>query len=173
MSANDQEILRARAKKLARRKTGEGAARESIDVVEFMLASEIYAVESTFVREVYSLRELTPLPGAPPFLLGMTNVRGQIVSVVDLKIFFDLPSKNGLSDLNKLVLLRQGEMEMGILADVVLGARSIAVDGLQPSLATLTGARAEYLRGITKGRVIVLDAFKIMNDKRIVVEDRE
>ena len=43
-----------------------------------------------FVREVYPLKDYTPLPCTPPFVLGLVNVRGQIISVIDIKKFFDI-----------------------------------------------------------------------------------
>lgn len=48
---------------------------------------------SEYVREIYPLKEFTPIPCTPPFVLGIINVRGQILSVIDIKKFFDLPEK--------------------------------------------------------------------------------
>ena len=93
-------ILKARAKALAREQEPDQCEQDRLEVIEFVLADEKYAVESSFVREVYPFREFTPIPGAPPFVLGIINVRGHIVSVVDLKKFFGLPEK-GLTDLSK------------------------------------------------------------------------
>jgi purine-binding chemotaxis protein CheW len=61
-------------------------------------------------------------------------------------------------------------MELGILADaVVAGLRRIHMQDLQPSLPTLTEIRAEYLRGVTGDRLVVLDAEKILRDPKLVV----
>jgi purine-binding chemotaxis protein CheW len=116
------------------------------------------------------LKELVPLPGTPPFVLGVTSVRGQILSVIDLKKFFELPDK-GLTDLNKVIVVRADVMEFGILADAILGTRSIPLAEIQPSLATLTGIRSDYLRGVTKDRLVVLDAARIVSDQRIIVRE--
>jgi purine-binding chemotaxis protein CheW len=62
-------------------------------------------------------------------------------------------------------------MELGILADAVLGVRTIARNEFQPSLPTLTGIRSEYLKGITKDPLVVLDVEKILSDEKIVVND--
>lgn len=165
-----KEILHARAQALAREPKKKEEIEESIQVVEFLLAYERYGVESDFVREIYPLRELTPLPCTPPFVLGIVNVRGQILSVIDIKKFFDLPEK-GLTDLNKVIIVQAGGIELGILADVILGIRSVPLRDLQPSLPTLTGIRAEYLAGVTKDRLVVLSVEKILSDKNIVVEE--
>ena len=164
-----KRILKIRAKALAR-EPKEETDQEYVEVIEFLLAHERYGVESTYVREVYPLKELTPVPCTPPFVLGIMNVRGHIISVIDIKKFFDLPEK-GLTDLNKVIVLQSGGMAFGILADAVLGVRNIPASALQPALATLTGIREEYLRGIADEQVVVLDAKKLISDKKIIVHE--
>jgi purine-binding chemotaxis protein CheW len=162
-----RSILRKRAQTLAQ-EAEQVAAGESLEIIEFRLASETYGLESRFIREVYPLRDVTPLPGMPPFVLGIVNVRGQILSVVDLKEFFNLPDK-GLGQLNKLIILHDEQMEFGILADAILDVRSIALDTLQTAPATVSGIGEEYLRGVTGERMILLDAEEILRDENIVV----
>jgi purine-binding chemotaxis protein CheW len=165
-----RKILRERAKLLGREFEDRGPAADSLEVVEFVLASERYGVESAFVREIYPLKDYTPLPCTPPFVLGVINVRGQILSVIDIKRFFDLPDK-GLTDLNKVVILETRRMELGVLADAVLGVRSVTLGDLQPSLPTLTGIRVQYLRGVTSDSMVVLDAEALLSDSSIIVDE--
>jgi purine-binding chemotaxis protein CheW len=164
-------ILKARAKALAREQEPDQCEQDRLEVIEFVLANEKYAVESSFVREVYPIRELTPIPGAPPFVLGVTNVRGQIVSVVDLKKFFGLPEK-GLTDLSKTILISDGEMEFGLLADTVVGLRHILLRDLQATLPTLTDVQTELLKGVTPARVAVLDSGRLLSDQRMLVDEK-
>ena len=165
-----KKIMQARAKKLAREPQQKTAAEETLEVVEFVLAYETYAVESSYVREVYPMREFTPLPGTPPFVLGIVNVRGQILSVIDIKKFFDLPEK-GLTDLNKVIILKRDGMEFGILADVILGVFRIPNQTIKTSLPTLTGIRADYLLGVTHDRMVILDAEKLLTDRNMLIHD--
>jgi purine-binding chemotaxis protein CheW len=139
--------------------------------VEFMLAHERYGVETSFVREVHPLTNLTPLPCTPAFVLGVVNLRGEIVSVIDIKRFFDLPEK-GLTDLNKIIVLQSDTMRFGILADLVLGVRRVPGAEVQPSLPTLTGIREQYLEGVTSDRTIVVDAAGLLASERIVVQEQ-
>jgi purine-binding chemotaxis protein CheW len=141
-----------------------------IEVVEFLLSGERYAVESIRVREVYPLKDLTPLPCTPAFILGIINLRGQILAVMDIRRFFDLPIK-GITDLNKVIVLQAGDVQVGVLADVVVGVRSIPSGDLQPPLPTMTGVRAEYLQGVTSDRMAVLDAAKILGNEKILVHE--
>jgi purine-binding chemotaxis protein CheW len=165
-----KKILKERAKALAREPEAEEAAPGDLEVVEFLLAYERYGLESPSVREVYPLKDFTPLPCTPPFVLGIINVRGRALSVIDIKKFFDLPEK-GLTDLNKVIVLHDDKMELGVLADVILGVRSIPLKDIQPSLPTLTGIREEYLKGVTRDRMVILDGRKLLSDKTIIVHE--
>lgn len=165
-AGESKRILNERAKLFAQEPKDE-TNKNFIETVEFLLAYETYGIESSFIREVFPLKELTPLPATPDYILGVTNVRGKILSVIDIKKFFDLPEK-GLTDLNKLIILQSDGMEFGILADVIVGVRSVGADELQTSLPTLTGIRSDYLKGITKDRVIVLDALKLLSDDKLM-----
>lgn len=162
-----KRILKARAALLARQ-PGKGQGRETIEVVEFMLANERYGIESSYVREVYPLRDYTPLPCTPSFVLGLLNLRAQIISVIDIKKLFDMPEK-GISDMNKVIIISNGKMIFGILADVILDVHRIAVEDIQSSIPTLTGIREQFLRGVTGERTVILDAAKLLADKYIVV----
>jgi purine-binding chemotaxis protein CheW len=164
------KILKARAGILSQAIEEEKTDAEFIEVVAFTLAYEEYALESSHVREVYPMRELTPVPGAPPFVLGIINVRGQILSVVDIKKFFDLPEK-GLTDLNKVIIIHNDKMEFGVLADVVIGTRSIMMEDIQPSIPGFTGIRAQYLKGVTGERMVLLDAANLLSDTSILVRE--
>lgn len=163
------DILLARARELAQPPEQE-ADTETIEVVALRLAHETYGIETAYVREVYHLKDLTPLPCTPPFIAGIVNVRGQVMSVIDIKKLFELPAK-GLSDLNKVVIISDGDMEFGILADAILEVRNIPLSEIQPGLPTLTGVREDYLKGITADRLVVLDAVKLLHSDTIVVHE--
>jgi purine-binding chemotaxis protein CheW len=165
-----KKVLKQRALALAKEQKKDDVG-EGIEIVEFLLARERYGIEASYVREVHPLNALTPVPCTPPFVLGIINVRGQIISVIDIKKFFELPDK-GLGDLNKVIILRSDAMEFGILADEIVGSGKLLLDELQPSMPTLTGVREEYLKGVTVDRLIVLDSEAILSDKRIVVEEQ-
>ena len=166
-----RKILKARAAILAQKPEGAAAPETRLEVLEFMLAYERYGIEAAYVDAVCPLRDLTALPGTPPFVLGVINLRGRILPVIDIRRFFDLPEK-GLTDLNKVIVLRDSSMEFGILADLIAGMRFVPLEGLQTSLPTLTGVRSDYLRGITSDRLAVLDAGRILSDKRIIVNEQ-
>ncbi|HEX6929675.1 MAG TPA: chemotaxis protein CheW [Gammaproteobacteria bacterium] len=165
-----RRILKARARELAKAPGVESDA-ETIEVVMFQLAYERYAVETRYVREVFRLEELTPLPCTPDFVLGIVNLRGEIVSVVDIKKFFGLPEK-GITDLNRIVLLESGGMAFGILADAIDGVRELPVEAMRSSQSMPAGIQEDYIQGITASGLAVLDARAILDDGKIVVQEQ-
>jgi purine-binding chemotaxis protein CheW len=166
-----QKILHARARSLAASGKAEATPPHlHLEVVEFVLGSEHYGIESSHIREIYPLNEFTPLPCTPSFVLGLVNVRGQILSVINIKKLFDLPEK-GLTNLNKVIIIRANHMELGILADAILGVRCLAREKLHPALPTHTGIREQYVKGITEDPLVVLNVERIGSDEKILVND--
>jgi purine-binding chemotaxis protein CheW len=167
---DNERILRERAQTLARLPSSAPAPSTMLELLEFSLASERYALEIRHVRDVHPLRDLTPLPCTPPFVLGIVNVRGRILPVLDLKKFFDLPEQ-GLTDLHRIILVQGNDLDFGLLADVIVGVRSVPTGSLQPALPTHTGIRADYLKGIGEGGLVVLDLDRILSDPKIIIHD--
>jgi purine-binding chemotaxis protein CheW len=167
--AEAEQILRQRAQALARIPPPP-TSDTMLELLQFGLASERYAVECRFVQEVHPLRDLTPLPCTPAFIAGIVNVRGRILPVIDLKKFFGLPER-GLTDLHRTIVVRGHDLEVGLLADVIIGIRSVPAESLQPSLPTLTGIRAEYLKGVTEQSLVVLSVDRILLDPKIIVHE--
>lgn len=165
-----RSLLKKRAQALALRENDETVQQECIEIIVFRLAYETYGIETAFVREVYPLKDMTTLPGTPSFVMGIMNVRGQIVSVIDLKKFFNLPEK-GLGELNKVIIMCNERMEFGILADVVEGTQSVALEEIMPAPPSVIGIGKKYLKGVTKEHIVLLEAESILNDEKIIVNE--
>lgn len=163
-------VLQERARVLAQPMVQEISSQLTLELLEFRLANEHYAIEAQFVDEVYPFKDLTLLPCTPPFILGIVNVRGRIVPVLEIKRFFDLPEK-GITDLHRIILVRGNGLELSLMADAIEGLRTVAMDRLQSSMPTLTGIRSEYLKGITKEGLVVLDIARILSDPKIIVHE--
>jgi purine-binding chemotaxis protein CheW len=162
-------LLRLRAEELAAPPV-HAPDDEQLEIIEFLLAGERYGVATALVREVCPLLELTPVPCTPGYVLGIIDVRGEFISVIDIKRFFDL-AEQGLSDLNKVIVLAAGGMAFGILADAIVAVRSIARADLQAPLPTLTAVRGEYLLGVTGEHLALIDAEKLLDDRSLIVNE--
>lgn len=144
---------------------------ERIEILAFSLGGEIYGVETCHVREVCQLKDLTAMPCTPPFIAGVMNLRGQILAIVDLRKFFDLPAR-GLTELNRVIVLCDGDNELGLLADSVDGVRPVAAPDLQEGLPALTGIRERFLKGITGQMLAVLDGRLLLADAGLKVNEQ-
>jgi len=167
-----RELMRRRTRQLAQVPAPVLDAGGEIGVVEFMLGAERYAVEASRVREVLPLKDITPLPGTPPHVAGVINVHGRIVTALDLRGFFDLP-RQGLTDFDKLILLHDGAVEFGLLADRIVGAGSLRASELQPPLPTHAGVRSAFLKGIGPQGLALLDAARLLSDASLVVDQAQ
>ena len=163
---DQKKILKERALALAAEVVKLEDNKEKLEILEFSIGGEKYGIETLFVTKVHLLRDLTPLPGLPDFMIGIINVRGKIVPVIDIKKFFDLPGK-AITPLDNVIIVSADEGLFGILADEVSGVHHIPMNDIQVSLPTLTGIRSEYLKGVTVNQLIVLDPIKLALDHKI------
>jgi purine-binding chemotaxis protein CheW len=161
-------ILAERARALV--KSTEVQTGEMMQLVVFSLANENYGIATEFVNEVQPLRDVTPVPCTPEFVVGVINVRGSIYSVIDIRSFFGVP-KQGSTDATKVILVNTAGLEVGILADNVSGATSVPVSEIKPPLAAQTVAKDEYIHGVTRDMLIILNLEALLNDDRIIVHE--
>jgi purine-binding chemotaxis protein CheW len=163
-------ILEARARRAAQPSVEPDQA-DQIEILAFTLASEQYGVETGHVLEVCALAELTAVPCTPPFVAGVMNLRGRILAILDLRRLFELPA-GGLTELNRVIVLKGGGDELGLLADSIVGVRSIAMSELQEGLPTLTGIRDKFLKGITGMMLAVLDGSRLLSDASLKINEQ-
>lgn len=166
-----KKVLKERAAALAEEVVKVEESKEKIEILEFLISGEKYGIETQFINKVHLLRDLTPLPGVSVCIVGIINVRGKIAPVIDIKKFFDLPGKE-ITQLDKVIVVDTEEAFFGILADEVSGINYIPTNKMQTSLPTLTGIRAEFLKGVTVNQLVILDPIKLALDKKIVIDDK-
>ncbi len=165
------KILKERAKILAKKNENDSEHSDLLEVVEFNIADETYAIEHKYIKEVYQVSEIVPIPNVPEYVIGIINLRGEIISVIDMKNFFGMPQK-GVTNLNNVLVLANDNMKFGLLADEVLGTKKIAKTSFQESIATFDETQLKYFTGITASGIILLDAPKLLNDSSLVIDDK-
>jgi len=165
---NMQAILEERARALA--KVTEVALSDAMPLVAFSLADETYGIATDHVREVQPLRGVSPVPCTPSFVVGVVNIRGAIYSVIDIRQFFGVPDRKR-TDSTKIILVNAAGLEVGILADDVLGEISIPLAEIKPPLATRAGIKEEYIQGVTSDMLSILNLEALLRDGRIVVHE--
>jgi purine-binding chemotaxis protein CheW len=143
-AAQRTAILQARARALAVDHAVPDPGPE-IDVLEFLISGDGYALEMRYVQEVHALNGLAPLPCTPAFVRGIVNLHGRILSVIDLLPLFGLPQKP-LSATDKLIVLRRtpavASRDAGGAGD---GDRHSARLGRRRDAGTPSAARCEVV----------------------------
>lgn len=162
-------ILKKRAEKLAESISVPEADNE-IEVIEFTLSGETYAFETAFLKEVFHIREITPVPLTPAFVKGIINLRGNIISVIDIRVFFEL-ANGPISNYDRVIILQNKDMSFGILADEIRGIKKMSLENSSSSLPDFNAIRQKYLKTVTSSRVVILDGDKLLNDRSIIIKD--
>ncbi len=144
---------------------------ERLDVLAFTLAGQTYAVEACHVREVCQLKDMARVPGTPPFVAGVMNVRGRILAILDLRTLFELPIADGPRT-DRVIVLAGGDDELGLLADSIDGVTSVPASDLQESLPALSGVSEKLLKGISGRMLAVLDGSHLLTDEALKVGEQ-
>jgi purine-binding chemotaxis protein CheW len=165
-----ERVLRERAERIARR-DDEAAASDRLEVLVFRLLSESYAVETRYIREVLPLRNLAALPCTPAFYLGLINIRGELCPVIDLRRLFNQPNK-GVANASRIIVLSDGRLEVGIVADSIEGAQALPEDSLRPLAGVSVTIHEEFLRGCVPDNVVVIDAARLLAHPRLIVNEQ-
>jgi purine-binding chemotaxis protein CheW len=117
---------------------------------------------------VVRLTGFTSVPGTEDFLLGVANLRGEIVPVFDLMLFFGFASQ-GLLDRSRVIVVGAEDIEFGIIADSVEAVTHVPLDALVGD-AAFEGKRGdECVRGVTRDAMIVLDGAALLKDRRLFI----
>jgi purine-binding chemotaxis protein CheW len=162
-------VLEERARLLARVPPAPPAAGEVFQVVSFSLGDERYAIETRYVREVVRLRDYAPLPGAPAFVFGALNLRGEVLAVMDLRPFCGVPQRSP-TDLARVLVLGSTRAEFGILTDATQEVIAIGREDVLEAPASVSGTAREYLLGVTSEALIVLDGAVLLRDGRLFID---
>jgi purine-binding chemotaxis protein CheW len=158
-------ILRARAQQLAAVSADEQGADE-IEALLCRVGNEQYAVPLGLLAAVQRPQGLTPLPCTPPHVAGLLNVRGELVTVLDLGVALDLRAAPTVGATSQVILVESARGQVGLLVDEVLGVERLARDHLAPSLSS-----RDYASGVADARTILLAVDRLLADERFEVDE--
>ena len=147
----------------------------SSQYVTFSLCEELFGVEVDRTREILSLTPVTKVPQTPDYLLGVINLRGQVVPVVDMRLKLGLPAGEETEDTCIIVVevLVDGEaITVGALADAVREVLDIRSDQIEPPPRLGTRLNTEFINGMGKVDeqfMILLNIDRIFNSEELVL----
>lgn len=147
------------------------AAEQFMQLVSFRIGNEEFGVDILVVQEIIRLPTITPIPNAPRFILGMINLRGKIIPVVDLRKRLRITGKKpGQNERTTRVLIVEMQSSVtGFIVDSVSEVMRVSLSDIEPTPNLVASAiEAEYIKGVIKlpGRlVVILDFQKILLPK--------
>lgn len=137
----------------------------------FMLDKDVYAIEIQYVTEIVGIQPITEIPELPAYLKGIINLRGKIISVMDVRLRF---KKNPVEydDRICVVVVQVEDVSIGLIVDNVSEVLSIAEGNVVSPPDMYGGAENKYLKGIGKtGNEVklILDCNKLMKNEDVEV----
>ncbi len=142
-----------------------------LELLTFSLAEEWYALEIKYVEGIIHLQKITEVPGIPDYLLGVTNVRGEIVSVVDVRRFLNLEASKSSAE-PSIIIIKYSDVTTGFFVDSVGDVAKISTNSIDPPLATIEKIQAEFILGEAKLNddfLAILNMKNLMNSERMKV----
>ena len=172
MSASDDElhrVLRARAAAMAAPLPAAPAS-TILELVVFRAGTERYAIDAVEAAEAIEVRAVTPLPGLPPFYLGLIAHEGVVYPLIDIRPLVSAPPGNDLVPAHA-ILFSSSVRTIAVAAESVesfvrIDAATIGTAG------SSEGRTSAAIRGVTDDGIVLLDAHVVLGDARLVIDDR-
>jgi purine-binding chemotaxis protein CheW len=136
-------------------------------LVVFDLANEHYGVDIAAVEGIIKMQAITAVPRAPAFVEGVTNLRGKVLPVIDLRRRFGLPGEEATKD-TRIVVVEMNGSTVGIVVDGVSEVLRVGPESIEPPSPIVTTVDSAFIRGIAKiaeRLVILLDLGKVLSTK--------
>lgn len=134
--------------------------------VTFRLDDEIYGINVMLVQEVLRVTEIAPVPGAPNYVVGIINLRGNVVTVIDTRMRFGLPPRE-MDDATRIVIIEAEKQTVGIIVDSVSEVVDIYSNEIESAPNVGNDETARYIEGVvSRGEelLILVDLNKLLTD---------
>ena len=135
--------------------------------VTFRLADEIYGINVMQVQEVLRMTDVAPVPGAPHFVMGIINLRGNVVTVLDTRKLLDLATSD-ITDSSRIMIIESGKVTVGLLVDSVAEVVNIALADIDPPPSVGNDEGSRYIQGVYSSDqqiLILIDLNKLINEE--------
>ncbi len=133
-------------------------------IVIFELASELFGLQIATVESIIKLQPITQVPHTPGFVEGVTNLRGNVLPVIDLRKRFGFEPKTVDKD-SRIIVVNADKIKVGIIVDAVTEVLTISEQAVEPAPAITMTIDSNFITGIvkiTKNLVILLNLEKVL-----------
>jgi len=138
-----------------------------IQWVTFRLDNETYGIDVLQVQEVLKVSEITTVPGAPEYVLGIINLRGNVVTVVNTRMRFGLPSAK-VDELSRIIIIESGEQVVGLMVDSVAEVVYLQSSEIESAPNFRHEEGAKYIQGVynrEEGLLILVDVTRLLTNE--------
>ncbi len=132
----------------------------------FRLGKEDYGIEIRYVTEIVGMQKITEVPDMPVFVKGVVNLRGQVIPVLDMRLRFNMESRD-YDERTCIIVVNIGGSQVGLVVDTVNEVRNIDDDQISPPPKTAGADSAQYIQGMGKvGEevIILLEGQRLLRD---------
>jgi len=140
---------------------------EMLQWVTFKLENETYGVNVMQVQEVLRYSDIAPVPGAPSYVLGIINLRGSVVTVIDTRSRFGLMPAD-ITDNTRVVIIESDKQVIGILVDSVAEVVYMKASEIELAPNVGTDESAKFIKGVCNREselLILVDLDKLLSDE--------
>ena len=141
---------------------------EGLQVVAYRAGGTEFGADIRDVREIIKLDALTAIPGASTHVEGVINVRGKMLSVLDIRRFWGLPGKPP-EGICPCIVVRAAPLEFALLTDNVLELAAFPLHAITPPVAA--GVGLEHIQGVSPEGVVIIDVESLVRDRRLIVHE--
>lgn len=134
--------------------------------VTFQLEKETYGINVMQVQEILRYTDIAAVPGAPDYVLGIINLRGNVVTVIDTRSRFGLMPSD-ITDNSRIVIIEAEKQVIGILVDSVAEVVYLKKSEIEVAPHVGTEESSQFIQGVTNrddGLLILVDLNKLLND---------
>ncbi len=132
----------------------------------FYLDNQQYAIAIQYVIDIINVQPVTRVPSCPEFVRGITNLRGKVIPIIDVRLRFGKPPQE-YNDRTCIIVVELGDISVGMIIDRVSEVITIEEDDISPPPAFSEGADTRFVEGIGKtenGIKLILDCRTVLDD---------
>jgi purine-binding chemotaxis protein CheW len=167
-SEKDFRVLQDRAQRIKQSAKADSSD-VLLEVLLVQLRGETYGLPVEGVLAIYENIHVTPLPGTPPFIAGIVNLRGNLVIVLDLAVVLEIPGER-VGDENALVVVSLEGSQVVLLVNNVSEVSEVDMHDMTPTSALLNSKSSACLLGVLPNGTVLLNIQQLLNDQTLVVD---
>jgi purine-binding chemotaxis protein CheW len=181
-SVSEQErerVWKERAVQFARAPE-EDATSAVIHLAIIRMGHELCAFDVVFLESIRPMEQVTRVPRSPSWIVGVSNIRGQVYSVTDLQIFLHLNNVHQRAEeTREILLVKTDHIRLALLVDQVRSVDMVVERDIKPASDTIHGVKTEFIRGVIdnyelnneKTPVLVLNMETLLSDESLIVRE--